>query len=247
MSAPTIADYLPAAATATLMALADDDLAAGHVLTSVAGFGPDLEINIALSSMGQDELGHARAYYGLALGPERDAINAAIFERDVDQFRAAGVSWVYAEAWERLVVKQYLFETADAGRRIALRTSPIAELVATVERMEGEEQYHIEFWTVWLDRTLRRGHDARHRVQAALTELWPHAAAWFDVPGVSAALNGGDLGPAGTEWSTATADALAAHGLEVPPETSLGVLGDTDAERVRDELTYVRRSDPGNW
>ena len=36
-----------------LVRLSDDDLLTGHVLTSVAGWGPELEINIALSSMGR--------------------------------------------------------------------------------------------------------------------------------------------------------------------------------------------------
>ena len=66
--------------TGLVIRLADDDLLTGHVLTSVAGWGPELEINIALSSMGQDEIGHARRLYALVI-PDRADIERFVYEQ----------------------------------------------------------------------------------------------------------------------------------------------------------------------
>lgn len=231
-----------------LVALADDELAVGHVLTSVAGFGPELEINIALSSMGQDELGHARAYYGLALGGDRDAVNAAIYGRSADAFLAAPLSWIYDDAWEQLVVKSHLFETADAERRATLAAAPLDGLAPLVERMEGEERYHLDFWRTWLARTCERGDAARRRVQDALDGLWGHAEALFDVP------LGSELVPDGFAraqalWVSSVADELAGLGLTVPLE-AVGTADEAVAagrERVIEELQHVYRMAPGRW
>jgi ring-1,2-phenylacetyl-CoA epoxidase subunit PaaC len=227
-----------------LMSLADDDLAVGHILTSVAGFGPELEINIALSSMGQDELGHARSYYILAVGADRGSINSAIFDRSAAEHGGATLSWLYAEEWERLLVKQYLFETADAARRHVLSASPDVDVRAAIERMEGEEQYHIDFWTTWLERTLGHGADAVRRVQSALDEIWPHAPSLFDVPGVEAIVSGG-LRDARAAWVVKTERVLALLGLTIPGGAP-SPLAD-DRSRVVDELQYVRRAVPGSW
>ena len=232
---------------AALVALADDELAVGHVLTAVAGFGPELEINIALSSMGQDELGHARAYYSLALDGDRDAINEAIYGRPAGAYRAAPISWVYAEAWDQLVVKSYLYETADAERRAALAVSPgRGPLSAAVARMEGEERYHIDFWSAWLRRTVERSPSSRARVQAAVDDLWGAAGELFEVEGVAALLGGNDLRPARERWASAAVAALAELGLSVPVDGSTAWPGD-DRQRILDELQPVYKLAPGKW
>ena len=50
-----------------LLALADDELVLGHRLSEWTGWVPYLEADLALSSIAQDELGHARALYRLAV------------------------------------------------------------------------------------------------------------------------------------------------------------------------------------
>jgi len=235
----------PGPETPALLALADDDLAVGHVLTSVAGFGPDLEINVALSSMGQDELGHARAYYGLVYGPDRDAINEAIYGRDARDYRAAPLSWVYGEAWETLAVKSFLYETADAARRATLAAGGDDGLRRVVERMEGEEQYHLDFWAAWMAQTAERGDDARRRLQVALDCLWWAAVDLFEVPSAEILVAGGFAAARG-RWAAAAALELDRAGLATPAVRPTG-LGDADRDRVLDELHYVYCDAPGRW
>jgi ring-1,2-phenylacetyl-CoA epoxidase subunit PaaC len=46
-----------------LLAAADDELIIGHRHSEWTGFAPDIESDVALSSVAQDELGHARVLY----------------------------------------------------------------------------------------------------------------------------------------------------------------------------------------
>ena len=48
-----------------LTRIADDDLIIGHRNSEWTGLAPILEEDIAFSSMAQDEMGHAQAYYQL--------------------------------------------------------------------------------------------------------------------------------------------------------------------------------------
>jgi ring-1,2-phenylacetyl-CoA epoxidase subunit PaaC len=46
-----------------LLALADDELVLGHRHSEWTGWAPYLEEDLAFSSIGQDEVGHARLLY----------------------------------------------------------------------------------------------------------------------------------------------------------------------------------------
>ncbi len=254
------AQAAPPEAAAVLMKLADEDMAAGHVLTSVAGWGPELEVNIALSSMGQDELGHARAFYSLALGPDRSAINAAIYDRPAEEFQACALAWVYDVAWERLAVKQFLFETADSARRGVLLASELEGLAANLSRMEAEERFHVDFWSSWLARTAASGGPALAKLQGALDELWPFASAMFafDAGALEAVLPGGQeaMSAALLDWEGTAREQLGSAGLVVPAPGAprLAEAGGEapsgpweDRLRIVGELHSIYDQAPGRW
>src|SRR3989304_2164923 len=51
---------------ALLLAAADDELILGHRHSEWTGFAPDIESDVALSSIAQEEMGHARLLYDQA-------------------------------------------------------------------------------------------------------------------------------------------------------------------------------------
>lgn len=230
---------------AALIALADDDFAVGHVLTSVSGFGPSLEINVALSSMGQDELGHSRAYYAAAFDDDRDAINRAIYERAGSDFRAAGISWLYDHAWEWLLIKSYLFETADAHRRGAIARGNDSVLTEMVTRMESEEVYHLDFWRGWLATTCENDQAADH-LQPVLDVAWHAAQELFDADRFAALVEPSVLSAAAESWKEEAAAELNQLGLVVPDKAA-GALPTGGLERVMDEIHAVQPMAPGRW
>ena len=70
------------------LALADDELCIGQNLAWWIAVGPFLEEDLALTSISQDELGHARALYGL----RGDDIDALAYGRQPHEYRRCAPS-----------------------------------------------------------------------------------------------------------------------------------------------------------
>ncbi|GEM_PF-1388101 len=232
----------------TLTWLADDELLTGHVLTSVAGWGPELEINVAMSSMGQDEIGHARRLYGLFA--DAGQAERLVYERPAAAFRAGLLARTYPREWELLLARQYLFETAADARAAVLARATAAGVAALMAEMAHEERYHLDFWRTWLATTSRRSDAARARVQRALDRMWPLAAASFlpERPGAAERALGlpeGALSRARREWASAEREACQRLGLSLcdgPPEAGADQLG-----AMLDEMRDVYQTAPGSW
>lgn len=232
-----------------LVRLSDDDLLTGHVLTSVAGWGPELEINIALSSMGQDEIGHARRLYALVIA-DRAAIERFVYERPATDFRASPLARTYPTQWEALLARQYLYETADAARAAALGATSDGELAALLQEMGHEQRYHLDFWSTWLKTTSGRSAAARQRVQNSLDQMWPLAVASFlphrpDAVEGALGLPGGVLEAAQREWASSVQESCGQldlglrDGAADPAPDRLDVM--------LEEMRYVYKTAPGNW
>jgi ring-1,2-phenylacetyl-CoA epoxidase subunit PaaC len=234
---------------ALVVRLADDDLLTGHVLTSVAGWGPELEINIALSSMGQDEIGHARRFYALVI-PDRAEIERFVYERPTAEFRAGALARTYPREWEALLARQYLGETADAARAGVLGRSTRPGFAALLEEMGHEQRYHLDFWSAWLATTSGRSPEARQRVQHGLDQMWPLAAASFlpDDPAATERALGlppGVLEAARRDWADSVRQACGPLGLEARDGAA-----DPAPDRLDDmfgEMRYVYATAPGSW
>lgn len=229
---------------ADLLKMADEELFVGHVLTSTAGWGPELEINLAMSSIGQDEIGHARVLYGLLGDADSASVSALVYERPADQFHAAALSSVYSTDWATLVVKHFLYETADQHRVQLLADCTVDQVAAVAERVRDEETYHLDFWTTWFHRTL----DARQgpsRVQSALDELWPSGGELFDF---STSERGGLADPATVDehrqrWSDGVAAVCQERGLVLREGPTIPAATD----RILDEMRLVYKTAPGSW
>lgn len=244
--------------TGLLTALADDELLTGHVLTSVAGWGPELEINIALSSMGQDELGHARRLYALAAG--ENGVEKLVYERPAADFRAGPLARTYPPEWELLLARQFLYETAAAARAAVLARGGAEDLAALLAEMDHEERYHLDFWHTWLRTTTARSAAARDRVQHALDRMWPLAAVSFEpvsfLPAsflpeshgaaeTALGLPDGALRQAREQWADATRGTCAGLGLDLrdgSPDPELDRLAE-----MLDEMRCVYQTAPGSW
>jgi ring-1,2-phenylacetyl-CoA epoxidase subunit PaaC len=229
-----------------LTGLADDELLMGHVLTSVAGWGPELEINIALSSMGQDEIGHARRLYALVAGGDMERM---VYERPATEFRASPLARTRPVEWELLLARQFLYESAADARAAVLARSELGELATLVTEMQHEERYHLDFWVTWLRTTAGRS-GARDRVQGALDQMWPVATASF-LPGRTAAVEEGLRLPEGAlarardMWLSKTHAACEELGLRLHdgcPDPQLDRL-----EEMLGEMRSVYRTAPGRW
>jgi ring-1,2-phenylacetyl-CoA epoxidase subunit PaaC len=154
-----------------LLRLADDELILGWRNSEWTGIAPFLEEDVAFSSIAQTEIGHARAWYELAakeLGTDADSI---AFDRDPAEYESAPlVELRLVPDWARTIARHWLYESADAIRIEALKTTGDGDIAGLAEKIDREETYHRMHAAMWAGR-LRD----EPRFTEAVTELWPYA------------------------------------------------------------------------
>ena len=100
-----------------LYRLADDEMVLGHRDSEWTGHGPILEEDIAFSSMAQDEMGHAQAYYQMLHELGDSNPDTLAFTRNARQFRCASlVSLPNNRDWAFCVTRQFLYDAAETVR-----------------------------------------------------------------------------------------------------------------------------------
>src|SRR5213082_516241 len=72
-----------------LLSLADDELIVGWRDSEWTGIAPTLEEDVAFSSIAQNEIGHARAFYELAAAELGTNADALAFDRAPEEYHCA--------------------------------------------------------------------------------------------------------------------------------------------------------------
>ncbi len=237
-----------------LLSMADDEFVIGFSDSEWTGIAPLLEEDIAMSSLAQDELGHAAALYDLLAGLTGGDRDAIAYDRQPADYRHARLLDHGRGDWAMTIARRYLYETADAVRLEALTAGTWAPLADLVGKIRREERYHLMHVEAWLDRLARADGEPRRRLVAALETLGPDAGTVFTpLPDGAALVEAGILASSVDElerrWRAAIAATMARLDLPQPPPTrdpERGRLDHGDAFRwLHGEFTSVRRSDPG--
>jgi ring-1,2-phenylacetyl-CoA epoxidase subunit PaaC len=177
-----------------LLSLADDELVLGHRHSEWTGWAPYLEEDLAFSSIGQDEIGHARLLYEIAeplAGRDPDALALG---RQPDQYRHAILCERPNRDWGYTIARQYLYDTADDVRLGALESSSFPELAAAVKTIRLEEKYHLDHARQWFERLGAGPVEARQRFAQGLEAAIGEALALFEtLPDEQALLDDGVL------------------------------------------------------
>jgi ring-1,2-phenylacetyl-CoA epoxidase subunit PaaC len=253
--AAAIPAELKAALDELLLSLADDEFVLGFSDSEWTGIAPLLEEDVAISSLAQDELGHARAFYELLATLRADGRDAdtIAYDREPLEYRHARLVDHHRGDWAQTIARRWLYDTADDVRLAALAESaytPLRELVAKVRR---EERYHLMHATAWLNRLADAPGEPRRRLEAALERLGPDAATVFTpLAGEPLLLESKASAAPMTEleaaWRSRIGPVLAGHRLPEPPpvtEPDRGRLDHSDAFRaLHADFTSVRRLDP---
>ena len=163
-----------------VLALADDELVMGHRLSEWTGWVPYVEEDLAMSSIAQDEIGHARALYEIASAIDGRDADALALGRDAAEYTHAVVCERPNRDYAYTAARHYLYDTADEVRLEALRTSPFKELAELVRVLRIEEAYHLEHARAWFERLATGPVEARQRFGDALSDALPEAMALFE-------------------------------------------------------------------
>ena len=244
------------ALTLLLLSMADDEFVIGFSDSEWTGIGPILEEDVAISSLAQDELGHAQALYGLladAVADGRD-VDAWAYDRPPGGYLHARLLDHHRGDWAATIARRYLYDTADAARLEAIAGSshqPLRELVAKIRR---EERYHLMHVQTWIERLADAGGESRARLLTALAALSPDAGTVLaPLPGETALVRHGivsePFGAMEARWRDGVGEAFRRLGLpELPPTAApdRARTNHSDAfRRLHAGFTMVRRSEVG--
>ncbi|MBI4277738.1 MAG: phenylacetate-CoA oxygenase subunit PaaC [Armatimonadetes bacterium] len=240
-----------------LLRAADDELIIGHRHSEWTGFGPDIESDVALSSIAQEEIGHARLFYEMvcrvdgAGDPDRLA-----FGRPPGEFRHAVLVERPNADWGTSLLRLFLYEHFDRARlEVAAQSTyrPLADLAGALRR---EEKYHLLFGEAWVRRLGAATEESGERMRAALAAVWPDAMDLVEGTEADALLAQSGALPQTPEalrraWTEGVAVVLAESRLPVPEvaPAAEGLRGrrgqhTVDLDALLGEMTSVRRLDP---
>src|SRR5256884_1022552 len=149
--------------------IADDELILGWRNSEWTGIAPLLEEDVAFSSIAQNEIGHARAWYELAARELGTTADELAFDRRPEEYRCSRlVELRLVPDWAATIARHYLYEQADEQRIATLKQSGDPELAGLAAKIDREEAYHRMHAQMWFER-LRDN----PRFTAALDELRP--------------------------------------------------------------------------
>lgn len=202
-----------------LLALADDELVMGHRLSEWTGWVPYVEEDLAMSSIAQDEVGHARALYEIAATIDGRTPDELALGRAMNDYTHAVICERPNRDYAYTAARHYLYDTADDVRLEALAGSTFKELAELVRVLRIEERYHLDHARTWFRRLASGPVEARQRYSDALADALPEAMTIFEpLPGEQSLLTDGALPAPGEEmlasWLDVVGRDLESVGLE---------------------------------
>ncbi|PSR36961.1 MAG: phenylacetate-CoA oxygenase subunit PaaI [Sulfobacillus thermosulfidooxidans] len=244
---------------ALLQPIADDEWIIAHRGSEWLGLAPDLEEDLAFSSINQDKMGHAQYYYALLEELGEKTPEDMVYGRSKEQWRHAVVLETAHGDWARLVALRYFYEVFDALRLERLSTASWQPLQDGVRKIRREEAYHLQHFTTWFEMLATGTEESRHRLREAIADLWPLLGGLFlwgpsehflTAIGLDS-LRGSELQ---RSWETHVAEKMRSMDLPWPGALSSPVLDGRLGEHSPDMhdllqvMTEVRRSEPAaHW
>lgn len=243
-----------AALTYFLFKIADDDLIIGHRNSEWTGLGPILEEDIAFSSMAQDELGHAYAYYKLLENLEMGKPDKLAFMRNEKDMKCCQLVEYPIGDYSFSLMRNFLYVYAKQVRIEALMHSSYAPLAKLAKKIKTELQYHQIHGKTWIQKLGNSTEEARLRMQTALNEALPMAYSLFEPHTLDAEIVSQGICKAENEleaeWEKRVFAILTDAGFSIPSVDKKAYYGgrngyhSTHLQPMLDEMTAVYRLDP---
>ena len=163
-----------------LTALGDDELVLGHRHSEWTGFAPHIEEDVAFSSIAQDEIGHAAAYYSIVASITGHDADGLALGRKPEEYRNAILCERDNQDWAYSLARHWLYDHADAIRLEALEGTAHEPLRALVVKMRREERYHLIHADAWMRRVAQGPVEGRKKLLDAITSAYDDSIGLFE-------------------------------------------------------------------
>ena len=130
-----------------ILAFADDEHLIGQQHTEWIGVTPFLEEDLAFSSIGQDELGHAVMLYELVceidgIEPTDAAIDALAYGRGATEYRSSAFTEWGTTDWAEALMRHWVYDMVEDFRWQTVSASTYLPLASAAVRAQREETFH---------------------------------------------------------------------------------------------------------
>jgi phenylacetate-CoA oxygenase PaaI subunit len=203
-----------------ILSMADSKRIIGILYADWVLGAPELEANIATSSISQDEWGHSRLLYALLkdFGEEPEKLEHA---RQPSEYCNTEALDQRLATWPEFVVANAIVDTALTVQLEALAGTRYTPLRQRVEKQLEEERFHEAHGAAWLRRLGGSSDAARVATQAAVNIRWSQVLHWFgpdDFGGAakSDGLSDGTGGELRARFIERMTPVIEGAGLEVP-------------------------------
>lgn len=166
-----------------LTALGDDELILGHRHSEWTGYAPHIEEDVAFSSIAQDEIGHAAAFYALVASITGDHTDRLALGRDPGEYRHARLCERPNREWAFTLARHWIYDTAEDVRLEVLELSAHAPLAQVATKIRREERYHLLHADMWMKRVVRGPVEGRVKLIEAVSAVWRDARGLFEATG----------------------------------------------------------------
>ena len=227
-----------------LLALADDELVLGHRHSEWTGWAPHIEEDVAFSSIAQDEIGHASAYFSIASKITGTDPNELAFGREPSEYRNALLCERPNGDWAYTLARHWLYDHAEELRLQSLEGSSDASLASLATKMRREERYHLLHADMWLKRLAHGPVEGRSKVSHALAEAYGDALGLFEpIPEEDQAVKEGLVTVPSAELRQRFADLVANSLDELDLPGAIARVPEHDAEFVASSSGDLIESD----
>ncbi|MCL4352588.1 MAG: phenylacetate-CoA oxygenase subunit PaaC [Firmicutes bacterium] len=159
--------------------IADDEWIVGHRGSEWLALTPDLEEDLAFSSISQDEMGHAQFYYELLHSLGLPSADELVYLRPASDWTNAHVLETPNRDWAHTVALRYLYEVLDDIRHEALLGSWYQPLTDGVRKIRMEEKYHLQHFTTGFQLLATGTELSRQRLIEGIADIWPRLSDLF--------------------------------------------------------------------
>lgn len=162
------------------LALGDDELILGHRHSEWTGYAPHIEEDVAFSSIAQDEIGHAAAYYAIVAKITGEDPDVIAFGRGPAGYRNALLCERPNGDWAYTLVRHWLYDVADDVRLSSLESSADTDLSSLARKIRREERYHLIHADMWMRRIAHGPIEGRGKLIDAIGGAFADALGLFE-------------------------------------------------------------------